>query len=262
MGWHLGYLLRASQGGLAGIGVGDQTTISVPVIPDGDNLPTKSFPVGINSSPSPSPNGRIHRGESGIESPLPSLQRTDWKKINNNIDNDRMRTSIRPYTLSIRKTPHMWPVDSFHSPQRLHPALRPTPTRRLCHPSRCLHRPTLVVGPFFPSPPGQSSPSAPSSRPRLAKARREPLASAAVSFILARARRRPAPIAGMSPPPPPPACDGSSPQPGQHSPAVCPTTPPLASRRGRDGPTVLPSACPSPTLCYVVRRKKGEKHTL
>ena len=58
-------------------GIGDLGTIPVPAIPDGDNYSTSFIPVGIKSSPSPSPNGRILRRESGIGSPLPSLVPTD-----------------------------------------------------------------------------------------------------------------------------------------------------------------------------------------
>ena len=43
--WLLRFDGAASRGGDAGIGVGDQGTIPIPTIPDGDNFPTKSIPV-------------------------------------------------------------------------------------------------------------------------------------------------------------------------------------------------------------------------
>lgn len=51
--------------GRTGIEVGEQPTIPIPVIPDGDRFPTKFIPVGNNLAPSSSPNGEIPRRESG-----------------------------------------------------------------------------------------------------------------------------------------------------------------------------------------------------
>jgi hypothetical protein len=100
------------------------------------------------------------------------------------------------------------------------------------------------------------APRQPLLHPCPTSARRQPPAPASIPFLLAKAHRRPALIASLSPTFPPPAYDGGSPQLDQSSRAACPYRPLRSPQEGAT--TALPSACLSLALCCIVQ-KKGEK---
>jgi hypothetical protein len=74
------------------------------------------IPVGEETSPSPSPNRGIPRGESGIGSPLPSLYETDSSSHSTSSSSDLSVVSKRHERKKYSKMPLRYPRISKHSP--------------------------------------------------------------------------------------------------------------------------------------------------